>query len=65
MSGYSGRLVYMIDETGELRQYKNDLDPPYSGLGNRPPLNLGARKGSAFGGPPPNVRDLKIEPAPE
>jgi hypothetical protein len=65
MSGYSGRLVYMIDESGELRQYKNDLDPPFSGLGARPPLNLGARKGGAFGDPPPAARDLRLEPAVE
>jgi hypothetical protein len=65
MSGYSGRLVYMIDETGDLRQYKNDVDPPYSGLLARPPLNLGARKGGGFGEPPPIARDLRIEPAVE
>jgi hypothetical protein len=64
MAGYSGRLVYVIDETGTLRQFKNDLDPPVSGL-NAPPLaNLGSRKGDAFGGPPP-MRDVKFEPAPE
>lgn len=65
MAGYSGRLVYVIDESGDLRQYKNDLDPPLSGLGTRPPLNLGARKGGAFGDPPPSVRNYRLEPAVE
>jgi type II secretory pathway pseudopilin PulG len=65
MSGYSGRLVYVIDETGELRQHKNDLEPPFSGLAAPPPLNFGARKGGPFGEPPPIVRTAKIEPAVE
>jgi competence protein ComGC len=62
MAGYSGRLVYMIDETGEMRQYRNDLDPPFSGLAAPPPLNLGAKKGGPFGSPPP-LANMKIEPA--
>jgi type II secretory pathway pseudopilin PulG len=62
MAGYTGRLVYVIDETGELRQYRNDLDPPYSGLGAPPPLNLGARKDGPFGNPP-RIAGVKLEPA--
>jgi competence protein ComGC len=64
MAGYSGRLVYVIDETGELRQYRNDREPPVSGLGSPPAPDLGARRGDAFGGPSPAARDVRFEPAP-
>ena len=60
MAGYTGRLVYVIDQTGELRQCRNDLDPPYSGLGAPPPLNLGARKDGPFGSPP-RIAGVKLE----
>jgi hypothetical protein len=65
MAGYSGRLVYVIDETGLLRQYKNDRDPPFSGITAPPPANLASRRGDAFGGPPPAAREMKFEPVPE
>jgi hypothetical protein len=61
MAGYSARMLYVIDQTGELREYKNDREPPFSGAQNPPPLNLGSRKGDAFGGPPPIARDLKLD----
>ena len=61
MAGHTGRLVYVIDETGDLRQCRNDLDPPYSGLSAPPPLNLGARKGGPFGNPP-RIAGVKLEP---
>ena len=63
MAGYSGRLVYVIDASGELRQYRNDRDPPYSGLAAPPPANIGARRGDAFGGPPPGSSAIKFEPS--
>jgi hypothetical protein len=65
MAGYSGRLVYVIDETGTLRQYRNDREPPFSGIAAPPPPNLGARKGDAFGGTSSQTRDYKLELVPE
>jgi hypothetical protein len=62
MAGYSGRHVYVIDHEGTLRQYRNDRDPPFSTLYAPPPPNLAARKGDAFGGPPPGFEDVKFEP---
>lgn len=64
LAGYSGRFLYVIDQTGELRQCRNDRDPPFSGVAFPPPLNLGSRKGDAFGGPPPLAHDLKFETVP-
>src|SRR5204862_5313469 len=64
MAGYSARMVYVIDQTGELREYKNDRDPPFSGSSNPPPWNLGSRKGDPFGGPPPIAHDLKFDLVP-
>jgi hypothetical protein len=63
MAGYSGRTVFVMDQTGELRQYRNDREPPYSGVESPPPFNFGSRPGDAFGGPPPSLKDRKLEPA--
>ncbi len=60
--GYSGRNVYAINSTGELRQYRNDRDPPFAGLAEAPPANLAATSGDAFGGPPAAIRDVRFEP---
>ncbi len=62
MHGYSGRTVYAIDATGELRQYRNDRDPPFSGLGDPPPANLAAVSGDPFGGPSAELRDVHFDP---
>lgn len=62
MHGYSGRTVYAIDAAGELRQFRNDRDPPFSGLGDPPPANLAAVSGDAFGGPSAELRDVHFEP---
>jgi len=59
-AGYSGRSVYAIDQTGELREYKNDREPPFQGA-NAPPLNVASRKGDPFGGPPPITKDVKFD----
>jgi hypothetical protein len=62
MAGYSGRAVYVIDQTGELRQYRNERDPQFSGIEAPPPLNFGSRPGDPFGGPPPIAKERKLEP---
>jgi hypothetical protein len=62
MAGYSGRRVYVIDQTGALRQYANDQSPPYSGVDAPPPLDFGATRGGPFGDPPAIARERRLEP---
>jgi type II secretory pathway pseudopilin PulG len=63
-AGYSGRLVYVVDESGVVRQWANERGRELQGFDHPPSDNFAPHPKKAFGDPPPNMRSATWEPAP-
>jgi prepilin-type N-terminal cleavage/methylation domain-containing protein len=60
--GYSGRMIFAIDETGQLRRHADERGREVRGEGFPPAPNFAPHASDAFGPPPPEQRAAIWEP---
>lgn len=63
-AGYSGRLVYVADESGVVRSWTNDRGREVQGFDDPPRPNFAPHPTSAFGDPPTAMRSATWTVAP-